>query len=312
MNSNPLLTQLTPATLDEHADSVDLESLPAEERERVVRRSEALKALLTAPPPPKYKIEVYFSGRYTRTAPIVGVLSIWASGAALSGEGDVKLYMCPQRALGLGLCNALVSDASTAADASFLCPACHTRWHAREVIGELVYRMDLYKWPEVLQQVFVRLGMDASVILKIDEVGMRGEYMKEQEKYRAGELLQNSRRQRKKRVYTKEAILRDANGGKSFLELFRGFLYALPMSIHNPRHVHLAHKKTVYEELLRTLRDKYLEGPGDMKQQLVCETVLPVDSVVTQKALEEVEHEILEEIDDINRDLSGFVVMEKQ
>lgn len=215
---------ITPGTLDEHGKEIRLEDLDPAEQERVIRRSEAIKKLLDSAEKPKYKLELFFTGPYTKTAPVTGVVSFWATGAALSGEGDVKLYICPQKHFKLGTCDALVTDSGSFTDGRFVCPACGSVWNSEAVIGEYIHKLPLERWPEVVQRHFVRLGMSAHIVRKIDQTGLINPTLREKEKYQRGDLLNKSRRARRKSVYRMQDIIRDASTGKSLLQLFKEFI----------------------------------------------------------------------------------------
>lgn len=171
----------------------------------------------------RYKIEVFFQGVYSRNAPAIGVVSFWAMGAALSGDGDVKLYQCPGRYHQRNNCAAMMNDVSND-PRFFACPMCGTEWKHSEVIGELLFRLPLQRWAEVLQTYFVRLNMDADIVRKIDEQGIIKPTMQEREKHRKGELTDMSRLKRRKLRYPLANIIKDVNSGSTLVDRFYAFL----------------------------------------------------------------------------------------
>lgn len=84
------------------------------------------------------------------------------------------------------------------------------------------------------------------------------------------------------------------------------------MSIRNPRYVQTAHVVASIEQILRDMREKYLQGTPGAKSEIVCEMVAQQDRVVSQEALSSVEEMLEKLLDEHRKTRDNFKMVEQQ
>ena len=84
------------------------------------------------------------------------------------------------------------------------------------------------------------------------------------------------------------------------------------MSIRNPRYVQTAHVVSALEQLLRDMREKYLQGTPGAKSEIVCEMVAQQDRVVSQEAISSVEEMLEKLLDEHRKTRDNFKMVEQQ
>jgi hypothetical protein len=159
-----------------------------------------------------YKIDLLLGHGFNTTTPSAGMVSFWASGRALHGDGDVKLYVCPGKHLGRSNCEAMIKGMAQG-HASAVCVACGTVWKAEELIGEVCYRLIPQRWAQVLAKWVRALDLDTDIRIIYPPDDIRTSAALEQARDRGGELLERDRGRRATRSYPARNILKDLNSG---------------------------------------------------------------------------------------------------
>lgn len=199
--------------------------LSAEEKEILENRKKAFDKLLSAEGKAKYKIEVLFAHTRSSHTNAAGALSIWESGTKLHGGGDTKMYWCPGKELKLSDCTGFIPDASNGYG-HLVCPRCQKVWSGDQVFGEIFYRLDAWKWAQVLLKHYAFLEHNADVYLKYPRIDLRVASRQEQAKQLMGEKLAKARIERQQYIYPLRNIITDTSAGSDLLTRFHAFLTA--------------------------------------------------------------------------------------
>lgn len=203
--------------------------LSAQEQEIIQQRMKTLDELTKDPKiRGKYKIEILFGRERSSAKPSVGALSFWESGAKFHGGGDCKVYVCPQRRLNRGHCEAIIPDYANTGAGYLICPACGSRWKDEEVIGEVMGRHTDQDWAKLILKYFLLMDMHADIRIKHPPTDIRSVALVEQEKNKGGELLGKARssRTRATSIYPLYNIIRDTSHGASLYGRILAFLRA--------------------------------------------------------------------------------------
>lgn len=201
------------------------QELSREEMHNLEKRRQAFDKLLEENKKAKYKIEVMFRHTRRSTGLIDGMLSIWESGTKLSGEGDSKVYFCPQRSLKKGECEAILPDVSNGFG-HLVCPSCGSRWNEDQVFGEIFFKLPYEKWAEVLVRYYARTGHNADVYLKYPKHDVRKIAANEQAKQLGGEQYNKLRTEKVLYIYRLERIIKDTSAGSTLYDRFKALLTA--------------------------------------------------------------------------------------
>jgi hypothetical protein len=201
------------------------QELTREEHHNLEQRRAAFDKLLGENKKAKYKIEVMFRHTRRTTGLIDGMLSVWESGTKLSGEGDAKLYFCPQRALKKGDCEAILPDVSNGFG-HLVCPKCGGRWTEAQVFGEIFFKLPNEKWAEVLVRYYARTEHNADVYLKYPKHDVRKIAANEQAKQLGGEQYNKLRSEKVLYIYRLESIIKDTSNGSTLYDRFKALLTA--------------------------------------------------------------------------------------
>ncbi len=216
--------------------------MSAELKATLEKKMKALDLILAEKGKAKYKLELVFGKDRSATKPSVGLLSFFESGRKMHGGGDAKVYMCPgfrktswdrmnqrwsETPKGSGPCDAFIPDSSHGFEHLF-CQKCKILWDEREVVGELIWKLPMQKWAEILTQYYVRLECNADVYLKYSREDIRTKALMEQAKQKGGELLDKMRagRLRASSMYPLRNIIKDTGAGADLTKQFYKFLRA--------------------------------------------------------------------------------------
>ena len=214
----------TPTTAQEDT----IKPLSAEEQAAVEQYVKTLgKMLESEGQKALYRLEVFFHSVRSTWKPTFGIVSFWAAGARLSGEGDAKLYLCPGERLGKSNCEAIIPEAGMS-DGKIFCPTCNMVWTQEQVIGEIMYRLTMQNWAHVLLRHYRTLGSNADITLKFSPDELRKATTSEQEKFKGGELMDSVRikRIRQGAVYPLRNIIKDTTAGADMYSRVLAFLTA--------------------------------------------------------------------------------------
>jgi hypothetical protein len=173
-----------------------------------------------------FKIELLFERRHHIDGrPTLGALTMWESGSKLHGGGDALMYVCPGKSLGRNACEGVIPDAYLG-HGVVVCPYCYTAWKSDLLIGQIIYRLSIHKWAEVVHRWFIVLGMNADLRLKHFYQDIRVAAEKEQARQLKGELLDKARShpQRIARVYRLADLMKDVNAGADMYNRILDFL----------------------------------------------------------------------------------------
>lgn len=200
-------------------------TLTEEDKHLLEKKKAAFDAVLAAEQKAKYKIEVLFAHTRKVHGPSVGMLSIWQSGSKFHGGGDTKMYWCPASDLKKADCNGVIPDSSQGYG-YLVCPSCGNTWKGEQVTGELLFKLDAWKWAEVLVKHYVRLQHNADIYLKYPRIDLRVASDKEQAKQLMGEELAKARSERQLYIYPLANIIKDTSSGSDLLNRFHALLTA--------------------------------------------------------------------------------------
>lgn len=203
----------------------DAPKLSEEELYAIKQRTEALDKLLAEEQKAKYKIELLFGSARAPSKPTPGALSFWESGSKLHGGGDAKIYICGGKISGASDCEAFIPDVSNGYG-YLMCPQCKTVWQGHEVTGEILARLSMRGWAELLLRYFVKLEHNADIYIKHAREDVRAAARVEQAKQHGGEKLTRARLGRMKYIYPLKNIIRDTSGGADLLGRFYALLTA--------------------------------------------------------------------------------------
>jgi hypothetical protein len=215
------LLQSSPLSVDELT-----KPLTPEEKIAVERKRQALNELLSEDKilKAKYKIELHVgkdrSSRGEKAFP--GSLTVFTSGAALSGGGDTILYPCPDDRCPGFIPMELISSTMEIAG----CPKCKQIWKQRELKEMRLFILPVQKWAYVLARYFIRLNHHADLYLKEHPKDIRSATRSERERDRGGTELRMARSSVKPVIYTLDRIYKDLANGAEIESRFRAFLVA--------------------------------------------------------------------------------------
>jgi hypothetical protein len=211
-----------------YRDEVSLDDAPKlneEELHAIKQRMEALDKILAEEQKAKYKIELLFGSARVPSRPTPGALSFWESGSKLHGGGDAKLYVCGGKTSGTSDCEAFIPDLSNGYG-FLLCPRCKKVWQGDQVTGEILARLSMRGWAELLLRYFSKLEHNADIYIKHARDDVRAVARVEQAKQMGGEKLAHARIGRTKYIYPLKNIIRDTSGGADLLGRFYALLTA--------------------------------------------------------------------------------------
>jgi hypothetical protein len=203
----------------------DAPQLTEEDLHTLKKKMEALDLLLERDQKGKYKIELFFSFRRNTREAVPGMLSFWESGTKLNGGGDAKIYICPGKSLKKSECEAFIPDSSNGYG-YLCCPKCGQVWKGEDVSGEILARLTMQGWAQLIHKYFVRLGHNADIYVKHPREDIRSTAGLEQEKQMGGELLERSRSKIVSYIYPLKHIIKDTQNGKDPLTQFYNLLKA--------------------------------------------------------------------------------------
>lgn len=162
-----------------------------------------------------YKIEVLFGKNHHVNGELTyGMLTMWESGTKLHGGGDSLIYICPGKHLNRNTCEGVIPTA-LAGKGVIVCPQCLTAWPAKDLIGQVYFKLPIQKVAELVHKWFNTLGMNADIRIKYFYEDLRVAAEKEQEKQLMGDLLEVARSGAKRisRVYPLANIMKDVGAG---------------------------------------------------------------------------------------------------
>jgi hypothetical protein len=206
-------------------DFRELRALTEEELHRVKQRQEAMDKLFAENGKAKYKLEILFGKEYSLIKPCPGGVSFWESGAKLHGGGDAALHICPGKRLGRNNCEAFIPSAANGLG-FLVCPGCGVRWQGEEVTGQILARLPIHKWADLLLTYFYRLQGNCDLVMKYTPRSIIDAQNQETERSRGGELLERVRSARQTRVYPLDRIIKDTAAGADMRQRILAFLRA--------------------------------------------------------------------------------------
>lgn len=173
----------------------------------------------------RYKLELTFGPDRSQTKPFVGQLQFFESGAYLSGQGDVKIYICPGKHLGRNECSAPIPSDCNQFNIAF-CQKCGSRWSSEEIYGEVYGKHDIDNWARLLEIYFERFNRDCDIYIRFSHVGVQAAAAKEQKSsMTGGEVMQGAYDKVDQAIYPLGRIVQDS-GGEGVHSLFKAFLRA--------------------------------------------------------------------------------------
>lgn len=208
----------------DHTEKITLtDDMLDEEKELLEKKKKTLDELLARECVGKYKIEIMFSSKRSVTQPSPGILSIWESGSKLHGGGDAKVYFCPGKETGEGICDSIIPFDNVNYGHA-LCPKCKTVWKGEQLKGEIMGRWTMQTWATKLVKYFHDLGCSADIYVKQPKADIRKAAALEQEKQMHGDALIVARRATYRYIYPLKRILADTQAGSDLHGRFHTFL----------------------------------------------------------------------------------------
>ena len=211
-------------------DSVRAEAeiqLSPEEQAVFEKKLEAFQKLILHKDPlkAKYKIEVLFGKARSTRRPTPGVITFWENGTKFNGGGDVKIYMCPGKYLGVNDCEGFIPDASNTMG-KLVCHHCGTVWKAEQAVGEVFLNLGMRKWAEVIYRHFRLLEYHCDIYLKHAPEDIRSQALAQADKatFRGSEAMDRLRAKRARHIYPLRNILKDTSAGADLLGRLYSFL----------------------------------------------------------------------------------------
>jgi hypothetical protein len=197
-----------------------------EEEEVILRdRMAALDKLLSDKELAKYKIEIMFERKRSKTAPTFGMMSFWESGAKFHGGGDTKMYFCAGKKMKVNDCDIFIPDSSNGYG-HLVCPRCKNVWKGEQVDGEVGAKLTMQNWAGVLLKYFMKLDARADIYMKFPKYDIRVLTQMEQDKQMMGDALAKARGDKQKCIYPLKNIIRDTAAGADLYSRFLAFLRA--------------------------------------------------------------------------------------
>lgn len=174
-----------------------------------------------------YKLELVFGARRSTADLTPGALTFWASGARFHGGGDDKLYLCPGKRSKRNDCEALLKDEYNSGS-GIVCPTCGNIWKNEDVVGELLFKLPMRKWAEVLYTYFRLCNYDCDLYLKHVRNDIREVSLAQVAKqtWQGTQRLDRARSTRVRIIYPLRNIIKDTSGGADLLARFYAFLMA--------------------------------------------------------------------------------------
>lgn len=218
--TRPKTDKFRPLVGDYYVSKELTENEVAAAREAIdkVERVDVIKA--------KYKIEVNFGiDHHIDGTPTYGIITFWESGSQMGGDADALVYICPGKLRGVNECERPIPDCYNGLGV-VVCPSCNQLWKAEHLIGEVFYRMPIYKWADAVLYWFVKFDHDADVRVKYNYRNIRDAAAQEQARNLGGEVLNLVRgpKSRVPRLYPLRNILKDASNGADLHGRFLAFL----------------------------------------------------------------------------------------
>lgn len=203
----------------------DAPKLSEEELHAIKERMAVMDKILAEEQKAKYKIELLFGSARVMGKPTPGALSFWESGTKLHGGGDAKMYICGGKTSGKNNCEAFIPDVSNGYG-FLLCPGCKEVWQGGDVSGEILAKLPMRGWAELLLKYFARLEHNCDIYIKHARNDVRAAAHLEQASQLGGEKLEKARSNRMKYIYPLKNIIRDTSGGADLLGRFYALLKA--------------------------------------------------------------------------------------
>lgn len=208
---------------------LDLESsnpfLSAEEKEIIEAKKKALDEMLDLKGLARYKIEIMLGKGYAPSKPSAGIMSFWESGTKLHGGGDTIMHICPGKERKVSDCEAFISDAGHGYG-FLVCGSCGRGWEGEEVYGQVGFRLTAQNWAKAVLKYYMRLDMNADIVVKYHYEDIRNAALLEQERQRGGEVLAGARQRRVPRIYPLKNIIKDTSAGADLEGRFFAFMRA--------------------------------------------------------------------------------------
>src|SRR5690606_23620394 len=134
---------------------------------------------------------------------------------------------CPGSRLGRSDCAQPLFDYSNTG-MSVICPSCGQVWEQAAVIGEIFFRLPMYKWAVVLHRYFHQFDCNCDIYLKHAPDDIRSVSLAQAAKatWEGSKKLARVRDKRARFVYPPHNILVDTSAGADLISRFRAFLTA--------------------------------------------------------------------------------------
>jgi hypothetical protein len=200
-----------------------------EEKEVLRQKKEAMDKLMSQAGLAKYKIEILFHKGFAPSKDSAGIVSFWESGSKFHGGGDTIMHICPENRVhtkaGKEGCGSFITDANHGYG-FLICPKCQLVWDGEEVYGQVMARLGAKKWAQLVLKYYLRLDLNADIVIKYHPEDIRNAAAREQESQMMGDALRDVRRKRSRRIYPLKNIIKDTSAGAELEERFEAFIRA--------------------------------------------------------------------------------------
>lgn len=176
----------------------------------------------------RFVLDVMFNEERSMHHPFVGMISVFTNGGALSGGGDEKVYMCPQKVDKDGqtkICAAPLPP-NLIKHKVGLCLACKRPSEDKNFIGEVLFKLPMGTWAKVMERYFYRLDCNADFRISVFKNDLHSAAQQEQEHQMRGDKLNKVRREREYVRYRLAQIIKDTSTGATLQGRLNAFLRA--------------------------------------------------------------------------------------
>lgn len=177
---------------------------------------------------PRYAIRLMFKTK-SQHEPFLGILTAWMHGGVLDGAGEQLIYFCTNKVEsksgGTKVCSAPITPALLGNDIA-VCEVCKRPVKPEALCGQVMARLDLNGWSDLLYRVFLALECDADIRMTYETGSLMQANQIEHEKVLNGDVLNKVRGSRRTVIYGLKRIVEDTGNGSSVLSRFKAFLGA--------------------------------------------------------------------------------------
>jgi hypothetical protein len=157
----------------------------------------------------RYKLELMFGPDRRQGQSYVGQLQFFESGAWVSGQGDIKVYLCPGKERKGNGCEAFIPSESNQYDQAY-CAACGSVWSSEELYGEIVGKFSTARWADLLEKYFNRFHRNCDIYVKHVTGDLQGATRTEINRQAGGDAIESAKEKVETSMYLLHRIIADS------------------------------------------------------------------------------------------------------